>query len=230
MPNGTPSSVAAFVDAAPTESISASAAPGIRLWETLRHDRTFKVATLVLVSFMLAALLAPVLAPYDPTRQFELTTRLQPPSAVHWFGTDPVTRDVFSRVLYGGRISLAIAFLAVALTLGIGTAFGAVAGYAGGLVDTVMMRTIDACLSVPRILLLIAVLSLWGDLSTRSLVLLIGVTGWFGVAHKWSRSAIATLSSPAVPLARLARERLLGTSSHTWRPRCWSPPRLASAT
>ena len=183
MPNATPSSVAAFADTAPAEVISASAEPRTRLWETLRQDRAFKVAILVLVSFMLAAILAPVLAPYDPTRLFELPTPLQPPSALHWFGTDPTTRDVFSRVLYGGRISLAIAFLAVSLALGIGTGYGAIAGYAGGLVDTLMMRTIDACLSVPRILLLIAVLSLWGELSTLSLVLLIGVTGWFGVAR-----------------------------------------------
>lgn len=202
MPNATPSSVAAFADTAPAEIISAPSQSRARFWEILRRDRALHVAIAVLALIVLAALFAPVLAPYDPTRQFELTSRLQPPSAQHWFGTDPVTRDVFSRVLYGARVSLAIAFLAVALTLCIGTTFGAVAGYAGGFVDSMMMRTIDACLSVPRILLLLAVLSLWGQLRALSLVLLIGVTGWFGVARLVRAQVVALRDRDFVAASR----------------------------
>ena len=183
MPNATPSSVAAFADTAPAE-IPPSAGQGRpRLWQTLRQDRALKGALFVLGAIIIGALLAPWLAPYDPTQQFDLALRLQPPSTQYWFGTDLVARDVFSRVLYGARVSLAISFLAVALTLFIGTTFGAVAGYTGGVVDSVMMRTIDALLSIPRLLMLLGVLSLWGQLSPLPLVVLIGVTGWFGVAR-----------------------------------------------
>ena len=202
MPNATPSSVAAFADTAPAEILASATQPTRRLWDTLRRDRTLKAGLFVLGIIIAAALLAPWLVRYDPTRQFDLASPLQPPSAQHWFGTDPVTRDVFSRVLYGARISLAIAFLAVALTLVIGTAYGALAGYVGGVVDTFMMRTIDAFLSIPRILMLIGVLSLWGHLSTLALVLLIAVTGWFGVARLVRTQVVALRDRDFVAASR----------------------------
>ncbi len=201
MPNATPSSVAAFADTAPPE-IPGGRGPRTRLWDALRQDRALKAAALVLLVIILAALFAPWLAPYDQAQQFKLMSPLQPPSAQHWFGTDWVTRDVLTRVLFGARVSLTIAFLTVALTLFIGTTFGAVAGYVGGTVDTLMMRAIDACLSIPRILLLLGVLSLWGQLSPLPLILLIGVTGWFGVARLVRAQVVALRDRDFVAASR----------------------------
>lgn len=202
MPNGTPTSVAAFADANPGEALVVAAGGRARLWQTLKQDPAFRWALLVLVLIVFAAALAPLLSPYDPDRQFDLTTALQPPSAQHWFGTDPVTRDVLSRVLFGARLSLTIAFLTVALTLFIGTTVGAVAGYAGGLTDAIIMRSVDALLSIPRILMLLGVLSLWGDLTPRALVVLIAVTGWFGVARLVRSQVIALRERDFVAASR----------------------------
>ena len=110
-------------------------------------------------------------------------SRTLPPSLAHPFGTDPFSRDVLARVLCGARISLAIATLAVALSMTLGTAYGLVAGYVGGRIDAVMMRLLDAFLSIPRVLLLIAVLSLWNPVPLSGLIVLIGATGWFAVSR-----------------------------------------------
>lgn len=203
MPNVTPSSVAAFADTAPVEGLTGAAPRATRLGDALRRDRAFQLAAVALLVVGLSAIGAPWLTPFDPTQQFELTTlQLRSPSLQHWFGTDPFARDVFSRVLFGARVSLAIAFLAVALTLLIGVVYGAIAGYVGGIADTIMMRTIDALLSIPRVLLLLGVLSLWGQLSVLPLVLLIGVTGWFGVARLVRSHVIALRDREFVAASR----------------------------
>jgi peptide/nickel transport system permease protein len=155
--------------------------------------RRVRVGLAILASITLVALFAHQLAPYDPNLPLDpVALRDQPPSAAHWFGTDPYGRDVLSRVLFGARISLSVSFLAVLVAVSIGTAVGAIAGYAGGVVDTTVMRLVDALLSVPRVLLLIAVLSLWGTLSVPTLVVLLGVSGWFGVC-RLVRSEVAAV-------------------------------------
>lgn len=106
-----------------------------------------------------------------------------PPSWHHPFGTDQYSRDLLARVLCGARISLGISTLAVVLSMTLGTAIGLVAGFVGGTLDTVLMRLLDAFLSIPRVLLLIAVLSLWNPVPLSGLIVLIGATGWFGVSR-----------------------------------------------
>ena len=101
----------------------------------------------------------------------------------HPFGTDAASRDVLSRVLAGGRVSLSLAILSVSLSLVLGTLYGAMSTLAGGIVDTAMRRLLDVALSIPRLLVLLAVGALWGALSFPALVLLIGVTGWFDTAR-----------------------------------------------
>jgi peptide/nickel transport system permease protein len=143
-----------------------------------------RAALVVLIVMAAASLLAPLLAPYSPIAQPDIVAlKRLPPSAAHPFGTDQFSRDVLSRVLYGGRISLSVGILAVLLSSTIGTAYGAAAGFYGGIVDSSMMRLLDALLSIPRVLLLVAVVALWGALSLPSLVLLLGLTGWFGVSR-----------------------------------------------
>jgi peptide/nickel transport system permease protein len=156
------------------------------------------------------AVLAPWLAPYDPTAQLDIVAlKNLAPSVAHPFGTDFASRDVFSRVLYGARVSLSVALLAIAVSTSVGTTFGAVAGYYGGRIDDVMMRLIDAALSVPRILLLIAVLVLWGEVSLPMLVLMLGLTGWFGVSRLVRAQVLALREQEMVLAARAlgARDR-----------------------
>ena len=148
------------------------------------HDARSRVALVVLGVAVLAAIFAPLLAPYDPSAQLDIV-RLKSlgPSLAHPFGTDPYSRDVLSRVLYGARVSLSIAFAAVALSVSFGVLVGVVAGYFGGVVDTVLMRLVDAALAIPRLLLIIAVVALWGSVSAVTLTLLIAGVTWFVVSR-----------------------------------------------
>jgi peptide/nickel transport system permease protein len=115
----------------------------------------------IVVMFVTAALLAPVLAPYEPLRG-RLGERLRPPSAAHWLGTDELGRDVLSRVLYGARISLQIQVAAVGLALLVGTALGIVAGYIGRWPDLLIMRVVDVMMAFPGIFLALAIIAALG--------------------------------------------------------------------
>lgn len=151
-----------------------------RLWASRRGR-----AGLVLVGALaLAALLAPVLAPYDPIAQLDLVSkRLAPPSWGHPLGTDDLSRDLLSRMLYGARISLSIACASVLVSVTVGTGVGLVAGYAGGAVDASLMRLVDGALAVPRVFLLLVVLGLWHDVGLAALVVILGVTSWFDTSR-----------------------------------------------
>lgn len=124
----------------------------------------------------LVAALAPVLAPYDPALP-ELTRTLAPPSSTHLLGTDQLGRDVLSRLLLGARVSLSIAVASVALSVVFGVAVGSLAGYLGGLVDDVVMRTVDLVLAMPRLVLLITVIALLQP-TPGVIVLLLALTQW----------------------------------------------------
>ena len=150
----------------------------------LLRQRSSRVALILLGVIILVGLLAPLLAPYDPAAQPDIVgLKSLPPSLAHPFGTDPYSRDVLSRVLYGARLSLTIGILATFVSLTVGVAYGSVAGYLGGLVDGVMMRVLDALLSIPRLLLLLGVLVAWPHLSIGALILFLGLTGWFGLSR-----------------------------------------------
>lgn len=162
-----------------------------------------RIAAGVILVFILAALFAPGLTRYRPWQQLDIVHLASlPPSWAHPFGTDRYSRDVYTRILYGARLSLSIAALAVLVSATVGTCYGAVAGYAGGAVDAVMMRIIDALLSVPRVLMLIAVLALWSPVPVAALVLLIGLTGWFEIARLVRGQALALRNREFVVAAR----------------------------
>src|SRR5205823_14722590 len=104
-----------------------------------------RVALFVLGVIVLVGILAPLIAPYDPAAQPDIVgLKDLPPSLAHPFGTDPYSRDVLSRVIYGARLSLMIGVLATIVSLTVGVAYGAISGYAGGVVDALMMRLLDA--------------------------------------------------------------------------------------
>lgn len=135
----------------------------------LRRDRTVQVGLAIVAVLVALALLAPVLAPYDPLA-VEITERLQPPSRQHLLGTDQVGRDQLSRILYGGRVSLFVGLIAVAIASGIGVVLGLVAGYAGGHLDNVIMRVMDALLAFPGLLLALVIVSALGPSLINTLI------------------------------------------------------------
>ena len=148
-----------------------------------RRNRLALIGLAVLAVLYLVALLAPFLAPYDPIAQEDiLRTSYLSPSAQHWMGTDRFGRDVFSRILYGARISLAIGFVATALSVSLGTVLGAVAGYFGGKIDTVIMRFTDMVLAFPRLVLLIMIVALFSP-SVTLIILVLGLTQWPGTTR-----------------------------------------------
>src|SRR5256885_14076473 len=111
------------------------------------RKKSSRVALAVLGVVVVIAVLAPLIAPYDPAAQPDIVASKDlAPSLAHPFGTDPYSRDVLSRVIYGARLSLSIGVLATIVSLTVGVAFGAIAGYAGGITDAVMMRFLDAFL------------------------------------------------------------------------------------
>ncbi|GAV19905.1 peptide/nickel transport system permease protein [Mariprofundus micogutta] len=127
------------------------------------------------------ALFAPWLAPYDPS-EINVKVILMPPSWEHWCGTDTLGRDIFSRMLYGARISLAVGFVAVGISLLIGLILGAVAGYNGGRTDGIVMRLTDMVLCFPTFFLILAVIAFL-EPSIWNIMIIIGLTSWMGVAR-----------------------------------------------
>lgn len=150
----------------------------------LASNRSAVAATVVLLLIVVPCAAAPLFAPYNPSAQPDIIAlRSQPPSLSHPFGTDPFSRDVLSRLLYGGRVSLSVAVIATLVSITLGTAYGAIAGFAGGVIESVMMRLLDALLSIPRLLLLIAVFAAWRQLALFPFIVIVGFTGWYGLSR-----------------------------------------------
>lgn len=151
----------------------------------------------------LVAVFAPVLAPYDPRLQLDIShLQSRPPSFAHPLGTDTFSRDVLSRLVYGTRVSLTVALVAVSLSATFGTLLGAIAGYVGGRVDAIVMRVVDAAFSIPAILLLIVVMALWGNISVVTLTLLLAGVGWFTVSRLVRAETMAIRDADYVVAAR----------------------------
>ena len=127
-----------------------------------KSNYLFTLGVVICLAWILAAIFAPVIAPYDPIAQ-DLTLRLQPPSAEHWFGTDTFGQDIFSRVIYGGRYSLLAGCLTVVIAGIIGTFYGAIAGYVGGRTDNIMMRISEMILSFPSLVLAMIINAVLGS-------------------------------------------------------------------
>lgn len=152
-------------------------------WRAFLRHRPAVLGLVLMALLGATALLTPYLAPYDPDLQGDIVGgRFLPPSLAHPMGTDRFARDVFSRVLYGARVSLSIGFLAVLIAMTLGTMVGALAGYVKGWWDTVSMRLVDLMLSFPRLVLLIAVAGLF-DPSIALVTAILGLTGWMGTSR-----------------------------------------------
>jgi len=135
---------------------------------------------IILIVFLLA-MLASIISPYDPDF-FNVKEILLEPSVAHWMGTDGLGRDVLSRMLHGGRISLLVGLVAVGISTAIGIFLGAIAGYYRGWVDTLIMRLVDVMLSVPSFFLILAVIAFLTP-SIINIMIVIGLTSWMGVTR-----------------------------------------------
>lgn len=153
-------------------------------WARLRANSAARWSILVIALLVFASVVGPFLTSQSCIAQVDIVRLANaPPSLAHPFGTDGYSRDLLARVLCGGRISLAIGVLAVAMSATIGAAYGLIAGYAGGRVDNVMMRLLDAFMSIPRVFILIAILTIWDRIPLAGLIVLLGATGWFTVSR-----------------------------------------------
>lgn len=150
-------------------------------FEKFFQNKLAVIGAVILTIIILSALFASVIAPYSPESQ-SLINRLKPPSLKHLMGTDKFGRDIFTRVLYGARVSLLVGFASVIGAITIGTVVGAVAGYFKGIVDAILMRTVDIVLSIPDIFLLITLVTIFQP-GMDKLILIFSLTGWTTTAR-----------------------------------------------
>jgi peptide/nickel transport system permease protein len=174
--------------------------PKRSLLRQLTRDRTAAAGLAIVAVVLASALLAPVIAPHDPNAQ-DVVNRYAPPSSEHWLGTDNLGRDEFSRLLHGARVSLATTLAVGVAILVIGTGVGMLAGFAGGLVDGILMRIVDVFLSLPTVLLGLAVI---GTLGPGLFNLALGVTAvaWVEYARLMRGLVLSAKELPFVESAR----------------------------
>jgi peptide/nickel transport system permease protein len=151
-------------------------------WRAVWSRDSARISLLVLAAIVLLAALGPSFLP-DPAAQPDILAASRPPAMDHPFGTDQLSRDVLSRVVSGSRVSLSVALLAVLVSMTVGAAVGLVAGYAGGRIDALLMRLVDAGLAIPRLFILLLLLAVWERIPIPALILILGTTGWFGASR-----------------------------------------------
>jgi len=187
-------------------------------------------AAMVLSLMVLVALCAPWIAPYPPSAQLDIRHLSEHgPSWSHLFGTDSYSRDVFSRAVYGARVSLSVAGVATFIMMTIGTAVGAVAGYSRAWIDAVLMRMVDAFMAIPRVLLLIVIVALWPELPVWALIVVIGLTGWFNLSRIVRGQVLALRTEEYVVAAESLGARRLRILWRHILPNVW-PTILAAAS
>ncbi|MCX8012009.1 MAG: ABC transporter permease, partial [Desulfobacterota bacterium] len=150
-------------------------------WKRFKKNRLALSGAMIMLFLFAVSAFASIIAPYDPN---EINTKeiLIPPNSKHIMGTDELGRDVFSRVIWGSRVSLLVGFVAVGIATAIGVIFGAVAGYYGGRIDSLIMRLVDVMLCFPTFFLILAVIA-FCEPSIWKIMLVIGITSWMGVAR-----------------------------------------------
>src|SRR5205807_1383527 len=160
MAGSTPASLTA--DAGASRKLAPQVSPALDAWRRFRRHRLAVASAIVLLAMGLAVVLGPALWRV-PINEIDFTARMEPPSAIHPFGTDDLGQDLLARMLYGGRISLAVGFAAMAVAVIAGTLIGAIAGISRGSVDAVLMWITDLFLALPQLPLLLLVIYLFRD-------------------------------------------------------------------
>lgn len=177
---------------------------GGRILSGLMHDWTARIGLVIVVVLVVLALLAPIIAPHDPLALEGV--RLEGPSWAHPFGTDRLGRDLLSRMLYGARLSLGTAFLASILIMTLGVLIGSLAGYAGGLVDAVLMRVVDTILAFPSLILALVIAGIFRP-SLLTLMVALASVWWVGYARLIRGLILAMRERQFVEAARVAGAR-----------------------
>lgn len=144
------------------------------IWRRYRRSWQAMLGLIMLLILVFAAIFAPLISQYNPNKQ-DYFNLLSKPSAQHWFGTDELGRDIFARIVYGARISLSVGLIAVSISLVLGTALGAVAGFYGGVTDSIIMRFVDVLMAIPAILLNISIVAALGT-GLQNVMIAIGIS------------------------------------------------------
>lgn len=178
------------------ESTSTALTPGQLVWRRFRKHKIALIGGMGIATLLLFIIIGTLLIPLEKANYVDLSARLSTPTLEHWFGTDSTGRDGFSRIVYGGQISLIIGIMAVLISVSVGTVIGGVAAYYGGWVDSVLMRFTEAMLSIPQLFLLIVLGKFLGrDVQTIKLfglsfsgsvgivIVVIGLTSWMYLAR-----------------------------------------------
>lgn len=147
----------------------------------LLRNKIFIFGGLIILALVIIAIFAPLIAPYE-TGAIDIEDALEAPCLEHFFGTDMLGRDIFSRMVFATRIALSIGLIAVGIATMIGLFLGSIAGYSGGKIDSIIMRFTDLMLCFPRFFLILAVVAIVGP-SIYNIMVIIGVTGWMGIAR-----------------------------------------------
>lgn len=165
-----------LLDETPTTRSQAAWGRRYRIWLGLRSNPMALTGLIIILSVLILSLAAPLLTTHLPGTQ-NLSNRLAFPSAEHWFGTDELGRDMFSRILYGGRVTLGMVTAVVLLIAPIGLLVGCIAGYTGGILDRILMRITDIFLAFPRLILALAFVAALKP-GVESAILAIALTAW----------------------------------------------------
>ena len=191
------------------------------VWIRLRRNKLAMVGMVIAVLLALMAIFAPVIAPYDYQVQ-SIAERLQMPSAQHLMGTDKMGRDILSRLIYGGRISLLVSLLAVIVSLVIGGLLGAVSGYMGGKVDSVIMRLMDILMAIPGILMAVCISAAMGG-GVWQTALAIAVAGIAGVCRLVRGQTLTLRNQEYIEAARASGSGTLRILLSNIIPNCLAP-------
>ncbi len=168
-------------------------------WKRFSRHKIAVISLAFLAFMTIAAVLTPYISPYDPYAM-NLMDAKQEPSLQHPLGTDKLGRDTLTRVFVGGRVSIAVALAAVAISTSLGTVLGLLAGYRGGWVDTVVMRITDIFMAFPLFVLLIVLVSMLGP-SARNVVIILGFFSWMGVARLVRGQVLSVMNQPYIEAA-----------------------------
>jgi peptide/nickel transport system permease protein len=201
----------------------------------LLRDGRAATGLAILLALCVAGVLAPLLAPAEPTTQHDvLRTRFLAPittgpdGTMHWLGTDRFGRDLLSRLLFGARISMTVGLMSVTVSVALGTVIGTASAYVGGAVERLLMAVTDAALAMPRLVLLLALVTLW-EPSLLLVVLVLGFTGWMGIARLTRAEARGVMERPFVDAARAAGLGNLRLLSRHVLPNALTPVIVAAA-
>ena len=195
---------------------------GAEIWRNFRKNKGAMIALAYLILLFIVALTADLWISTDRIAGMNVKQKLQTPSAAHWFGTDDMGRDLFWRVLYGSRSSLAIGFVAVMISLVVGVPLGAIAGYFGGRIENIIMRIIDIFAAIPNILMSMVIVAVLGQ-KIENLMLAVGIAAVPSFTRITRAAVLTVKNNEYIEAARALGKTNAYIIFHQILPNCLSP-------